>query len=334
MKIWKGDDEWFLEVLIVEMEPPVLPKSKSNFSMVSGEEVRLINSAIKQEYSIVLSSDISKVDSLIIGKGSGVYGSGFFTISKDRIKFTKRTSKEFKQEWSHQINLNKEVNVNIERQLKSTKFSLDNGIDTFSLYTDMIGMSNPILKFFGEGINVKLFEFKHLDYYSDVFVFGDSYVNCSSPNRWPYYVYQFSQGFMFDGYPGGKSIHSYSFLLSAFSIHKPKYLVWCLGMNDRSDFTRVDPQWRYFMEKVMLLCKETNVKLILATVPSVPNRYHGMKNDYIRNSGYPYIDFDKAVSDGQGNWSKGLLSEDDLHPSEKGAKVMAKCFMEYIHACK
>ena len=52
------------------------------------------------------------------------------------------------------------------------------------------------------------------------------------------------------------------------------------------------------------------------------SKYKG-KNKWIRESGYHYIDFAKAVeADENGNWYSGLLSGDNVHPTEKGAKVL------------
>lgn len=66
------------------------------------------------------------------------------------------------------------------------------------------------------------------------------------------------------------------------------------------------------------------ITLILATVPSVPKIDNTGKNKIVRESGYRYIDFDEAVSDGHGNWKAGMLSKDGVHPSKSGAKAMAE----------
>lgn len=56
----------------------------------------------------------------------------------------------------------------------------------------------------------------------------------------------------------------------------------------------------------------------------MPSRKHENKDNYVRESGYRYIDFAKAVGatvDGQGNvtWYDGMLDTDNIHPTAKGA---------------
>ncbi len=63
-----------------------------------------------------------------------------------------------------------------------------------------------------------------------------------------------------------------------------------------------------------------------ATVLSIKIDNTG-KNKFVRESGYRYIDFDEAVSDGIGNWKSGMLSNDGVHPSKAGAKIMADIFL-------
>ena len=99
-------------------------------------------------------------------------------------------------------------------------------------------------------------------------------------------------------------------------------------MNDKSDVERVaNDEWKAYVEKVIKLCDESNVTLIFATVPTVEIRNNRGKNDFVRASGYRYIDFDEAVSDGEGNWKEGMLAKDGVHPAEIGAKAMADRFM-------
>ena len=99
-------------------------------------------------------------------------------------------------------------------------------------------------------------------------------------------------------------------------------------MNDGSDKFMANLTWKYYVKKLMDLCDKNNITLILATIPTVPTRDNTGKNDFVRNSGYRYIDFDKAVSDGMGNWKKGMLSDDGVHPTESGAEAMSEVFLK------
>ena len=65
------------------------------------------------------------------------------------------------------------------------------------------------------------------------------------------------------------------------------------------------------------------IQLVLATIPTVPTINNEYKNDYVRNSGYRYIDFANAVgAQADGTWFSGMLSDDGIHPTDNGAKAL------------
>ena len=300
----------------------------SNFTIGDGEEYKLVNSSIKQFYTIAFSGKIVKFDTLTIGKGSGRYLTSNLIITPDSIIANRVTNVTARTAIKHQLKLKNDISIKIERGLISSTVTIINETDTLSFSSDFIGMNQPFIHSSGTEIKVDTFEFICEDYNSDVFVFGDSYVSSANPSRWPYYVNSAGYQFLCDGLPGGKSKDSYDFINAAFSIHKPKYAIWCLGMNDKSDAERVpNEEWKSYVKKVMDLCAKHNVTLILSTVPTVEIRNNRGKNDFVRASGYRYIDFDDAVSDGEGNWKEGMLAKDGVHPAEIGAKAMADRFM-------
>jgi hypothetical protein len=307
-----------------ENEFKILDKKQSNFTLKNGEEYRLINSAIKQDYNIFFDGNIVDFDTLIIGKGSQKYLSSYILITHDSIIFNKITDCKTTKAYKHYLGLKNNLSINIDRYIDSAIVTIVNEKDTLKINSDFVGMNEPFVRSLGSIIKVNEFKFNCIDYYSDIFVFGDSYVNCATPRRWPYYLYNKDYKFLCDGLPGGKSVDSYDYLNSSLSVNKPKYVLWCLGMNDGSDNLRTNPSWKHYVKKVMTLCSQNKLTLILATVPSVPTRDNSGKNKFVRESGYRYIDFDKAVSDDNGHWKKGMLSEDGVHPSEKGAKAMAE----------
>ena len=68
---------------------------------------------------------------------------------------------------------------------------------------------------------------------------------------------------------------------------------------------------------------ENDITLILSTIPTVPNINHEGKNKTVRNSGYRYVDFAKAVgAQSNGTWYTGMLSSDNVHPDVAGAKAL------------
>lgn len=307
-----------------ETDLKLLKKKRNNFTLKNREEYKLINSAIKQDYNIIFSGNIVEFDTLIIGKGTKKYLSSYITIDRDSIIFSKITSSKTVKSYKHNLSLKNNISIYIDRKVHSALVTIINEKDTLKITSNFVGMNNPFIRSLGSVIDVQNFEFTCNDYNSDVFIFGDSYVNCDNPKRWPFYLYNKGYNFFCDGLPGGTSIDSYDYLKSALSVNKPKYVIWTLGMNDHSNGLEINYGWNYYVKKIMGLCSKNNISLILATIPSTPTIDNTRKNKFVRESGYKYIDFDKAVSDSNGNWKNEMLSNDGVHPTELGAKALSE----------
>ncbi|MBO7706730.1 MAG: SGNH/GDSL hydrolase family protein [Acinetobacter sp.] len=168
-----------------------------------------------------------------------------------------------------------------------------------------------------------------------IWLIGDSYISMDSDQRWPYYMDQngFTKNVMFCGSSGSGRVESERWMNSLIQIGTPKMIVWCMGMNYTPDYessTTVASDYKDKVEWHMAYCEYHGIELVLSTVPSVPGsgsvsaRRHENKNNYVRNSGYRYIDFAKAVGatvDEQRNvtWYEGMLAPDGVHPTAKGA---------------
>ncbi len=157
----------------------------------------------------------------------------------------------------------------------------------------------------------------------DIWMFGDSYFGVGT-SRWMHYLLENNdKRVMIDAYGGENSANSLVSLYNALQMGKPKVIIWCLGMNDGTDDTTISTKWQSAIEEVESICESSNIKLILATIPSVPNINHELKNEYVRNSGHQYIDFARAVgASANGVWYNGMLSDDNVHPSSTGAKTL------------
>ena len=156
----------------------------------------------------------------------------------------------------------------------------------------------------------------------DVWVFGDSYLGTTNSARWAYYLCQneFVDNVMLCGSTGSGQAESTMWLNSLLALGTPKKIIWCMGMNYSPDADTPSAGWLYQLQTVQGICEANGIELILATIPSVPNRSNEQKNAYVRNSGYRYIDFANAVgAQSDGTWISGMLSSDDVHPTEKGA---------------
>lgn len=156
-----------------------------------------------------------------------------------------------------------------------------------------------------------------------IWVFGDSYLGTNNTKRWAYYLVSNDKDnrVVLDGYAGENSESAFASLETLIKMDTPDYIVWCLGMNDGGDSgTTPKPIWLTKIQSLIELCEEENIVPILATIPTVPSVNNEGKNAWVRESGYQYIDFAKAVNaNSSGVWFTGMLDSDNVHPTAVGA---------------
>ena len=169
--------------------------------------------------------------------------------------------------------------------------------------------------------------FSSADFRQPLWLFGDSYFTHTSNARWTYWLLEWGFGrCLLNGFPGANSdeaLPQVKTYLGDWGI--PKYIVWCLGMND-PDNGAINQTWLDCVNEVIALCNQYGIEPILSTIPNVPSLDHTYKNAWVRQSGYRYIDFAKAVGAEQAgsSWYTGALSNDNTHPSEIGARLLCQ----------
>lgn len=156
------------------------------------------------------------------------------------------------------------------------------------------------------------------DFKKSVWVFTDSYGGVAS-NRWPGVIKDMGYfDFLLNGLAGQSSNNAYPDLIRSLNYGTPKYLLWFLGMND-SDVNYINN-----FTRVISLCNAKGIELILSTIPTVPTRNKEIISQTVRDSGFRYVDFYKAVgANDTGNWYEGYLSADGIHPTDLGAQALA-----------
>ena len=165
----------------------------------------------------------------------------------------------------------------------------------------------------------------------NIWYFGDSYITVSA-TRYPYYLDQMGYwtNVFADGFSGAGSSNIYpdAQLLIDMGI-APTHLVWALGMNDADTSLAVNSSWYARYSYISELCDKNGIELILATIPCTPTQNHGFKNALVRASGRRYIDFASAVNTAQDatTWYDGMLSNDNVHPTEAGAMALAQAVL-------
>lgn len=155
----------------------------------------------------------------------------------------------------------------------------------------------------------------------DTWIFGNSYTDFWSSKCYA----NGGSNFYLDGYSGRSAHGGYDSLLLALKYGKPKRIVWMLGMNNPDTEIAVNESWNNIFNELKKLCAIMNIQLIPCTIPNVPERIHTFKNQIIRNSGLPYIDISSVLGANEkgSNWFSGLLSSDNVHPTELGSEIIA-----------
>lgn len=181
-----------------------------------------------------------------------------------------------------------------------------------SIYTSAINLT---------GVKLNVY---NRDFRKPIWVVGDSYVSLYK-ERWTYQM-QVTMGiknWLLQGLAGGTSTTMLQDLKRSLALGTPKFLMWCPGMNDTYEL------WLSALEELKTICQEKGIELILTTIPTVPTHNKEEITQYVRSSGYRYIDFYEALgATPEGVWYDGYLEENQdpskrVHTTELGAKIQA-----------
>ena len=131
---------------------------------------------------------------------------------------------------------------------------------------------------------------------------------------------------------GGDAITSSSFqyLQKEVALFCPKYLTPYFGTN----YNNIDTYISNFEAFTAWLVK-VGVEPILVTIsPVVDNPTKNaiilQENQWVRNSGFRYVDVYKAVTDGNGNWIEGYVLADGTHPTAAGHQAIYEAFVREV----
>lgn len=225
----------------------------------------------------------------------------------------------------HGLTITDGLVVSIVKGTTNTSITLTNtaGEKVTKQLSKWIGCKGGIIKFIsisGTYTNITL---SHSGTWmdKDTWIFGNSYTDF-----WPSKCYaNGGSNFYLDGYTGRSAQGGYDSLLLALKYGKPKRIVWMLGMNNPDTEIAVNESWNNIFNGLKELCAIMNIQLIPCTIPNVPERIHTFKNQIIRNSGLPYIDISSVLGANEkgSNWFSGLLSSDNVHPTELGSEIIA-----------
>lgn len=303
--------------------------SRSAESVNDGDIVFLESNTIKKNKTLTFTASIRRLGAIEFRHGQGIYGASSIVIDGTAVHFYNFTTEPTltcslehgltisgKTDFVATVGADSTVSVCITSNGKTFTTSgikwigTNGGIEMESIHTTMRHMT---------------LSWDCANYMDAIWMFGDSYFTYYE-ERWPYYIPRKYDRFLLSGFPGAMSSEIFDDFLQALTHGTPKIAVWCLGMNDPDPDGSINAAWKAYVEQFIALCADKGIVPVLATVPNVPERIHSYKNEYIRKSGYRYIDFASAVGANQegSGWYKGMLSPDQVHPAAAGARALAE----------
>ena len=298
---------------------------------MTNETISLEKNSIKKNKHLSFFSNISSFNNLIIGHGKTDYGGNYIEITNTSLTVYKYSfSPSVVKTIEHGLTLENNIGVHINvgnKGLADITICSNGNIAEIHEAT-WSGTNGNIFAEVDESTlleNVR-FSWECDDYRKNIWVFGDSYLSIDNIARWTYWLLQWcGDNVLVNAFPGEDSQGAFSDLNVALKHGTPKYLVWCLGMNDGDKNGVISSGYKTILNNVMVICKSKGIELVLATIPNTPSIEHTYKNEYVKSSGYKYIDFALSVgaTEYPSSWFDGMLSGDNVHPSELGAKSLA-----------
>lgn len=299
-------------------------------TLKSGEKLVADNNTVMHNKRLTFTCDLNgeNFDGIIrIGHGKKEYSAAYLEITSEKIAvYQHYVDTMLSANNTHELKLKGFISVAINVEYGKADIFIMTAGGEYALKNVAWYGRNGDIYVEAEGMelsNVKL-NWLSTDYSKPIYIFGDSYLNALSPERWVYYLHNngFDNCFM-TGYPGmGVQRGIVDFRLSI-ERGRPEYAVWLLGMNNRDSDDKINPDWLATISEFCETCMVRGITPILSTIPSTPKVNNAFKNEWVRSSGHRYIDLDRAVGTNVDlNWYDGMLADDMIHPKALGAKAI------------
>lgn len=328
-----------IEVPTPEIIP--LPVVKTAPTLSDGEVMILTENCIRKNKEFTFTAKVEQMGVLVFRHGDNVYGSSWINLDKDKVEVYTHNNQARKQtEVEHGLTFGGDLNV-VVRVGNDEKMDLaiTSGGKEFSL-SDItwMGYRGAVeVESIGNELTDVTASWNALDADKDIWVLGDGYLGTHAKNKWPYYVLQ--EGYdniLYSGLLNATCERMYDEWRRLLTYGTPKYAVWCLGMNESDGEKKANKDWEQYTNQFLDDCKQRGITPILATIPNTVKKNHVFKNEFVRNSGYRYVDFALVVGASKKDsvWLGGMLSGDEIHPTNAGAEALAEQFIKDVPEIK
>ena len=318
-----------------------IPNLVGESASLKDDYIKLQSNHIINDKVLTFTFNIDELkDGEVIGMGHGetAYGGSGIEITKDRFfsynYAAGRRTPLINEE--HGIYISGDVTVRIKTDLRTAVVTIETADDRYvSTNFQWFGRNGEI---FARSIGAELknakLEWACLSYENDVWFFGDSFFDTTTTYRWPYYMVEDGYtDFFFNGHPGRNTESALEDFKKALEFAIPKYVVWCMGMNNKDNETEISPTYKAATDEMLAICEKYGITPILSTIPNVPAVINVHKNEWVKSSGYRYVDFAKAVNGEEkgSSWDEGMLGADNVHPAPLGAEALYKQLKKDIY---
>ena len=311
-----------------------IPDMAGKVDSLKDDYIKLDSNHIMNDKVLTFTFNVDELkDGELIGMGHGEtsYGGSGIEITKD--KFTSynyaagRRTPLVNEE--HGIEISGEVTVRIKTDLRTAVVTIETANERYvSTNFQWFGRNGEIFaKSVGAELKNAKLEWYCAAYRSDIWFFGDSFFDTTTTYRWPYYMVE--DGYtdvFFNAFPGRTTEQALEDFKKAIEFAIPKYVVWCMGMNNKDSENAISSSYKKATDEMLAICEEYEITPILSTTPNVPAVINVHKNEWVKSSGYRYVDFAVAV-DGEekgSSWAEGMLGKDNVHPAPLGAEALYK----------
>lgn len=309
--------------IITSMTYGKTPSQAKKATFTDGETLVVESNSVMKNQCICFTAKVGNTfNGVEVGHGTGSYG---YYIRVDGTNMSYCSNGSIGTSIPHGLTIQDFIGVMITVDVKlniTVIITTSGGIFKRTQQIDSSWRGDVFAKNINSSLTDAVLTWNSDDYKCPLWAFGDSYFTIYSPTRWPYYIAN-QWGFdnvLFNAYPGEASATAYQDLTNALTHGTPKYIFWCMGMNDPDANSAPNATWLEKVEALLDVCEEKGITPILATIPNVTHASYNnqYKNNWIRNSGVRYVDFASAVEN-----VTGWLSNDGVHPSEIGGRLLA-----------
>ncbi|MBO4487880.1 MAG: hypothetical protein J5729_05910 [Bacteroidaceae bacterium] len=264
---------------------------------------------------------------LFVGRGYDEWYGTYLKITHDSVHIFRRTETDeiHVRTEAHGLTITDSLSIAIICNDTEARITLRSNGRSFSMNNYWNGGGATfVLNQTDQPIETVL-RYSNPDYLYDIWMLGDSYLSYSA-NRWMYHLYEYGYtSWLADHRAGVNAAKALEYFKTDLQRGTPRFALWLIGMNDGKDTDTPRSQWLSATKEFIALCKKNGITPILQTIPNTSTKSHQKKTEWIRTSGYRYIDLAAAVgSQPDGTWAEGMRGPDGIHPTIQGAKAMAE----------